>query len=128
MRVIISIVPLLFGFALGWRFAGHYLPLGLAGAVFGSVWPLISMPFMKPIRDPRVRPHQQVELAAGPTSAILAMGVAACLWVVWEMASTDILSRMSPGMGTMMVFLMAFGITGLLSAIIIVQRRSGRVT
>ena len=126
MRVIISILPLLLAFALGWRFAGHYLPLGIAGAVFGSVWPLISMPFMKTIRDPRIRPHQQVELAPGPISGILSIGAAICAWVLWRMASTDLLSRMSPGIGSMMAFLMSFGITGVLSTIIIVQRCSRR--
>lgn len=126
MRFIIPIVPMLVAFALGWHFAGHYLALGLAGAVFGCVWPFISMPFMKNNPDPRIPPHQRVEFAPGPTSAVLAMGVAACVWVVWEMASTDLLSRMSPGMGSMMAYLMGFGVAGLLSSIVIVHVHSRR--
>lgn len=123
MQPLISVLPVLLAFAGGWFFAGSYVLLGLSGAAVGVVWPFIAMPFMRTARDLRIPAHRRVEFAPGPASVVLVIGAAACVWAEWRMASTDLLSRMSLGMGSMMAFLMAFGATALLISAALVFRR-----
>ena len=126
MRSVLSVVPLLVALVAGWVFQGYYLLLGLSGAILGVIWPFIAMPIMRTARHPHIPVHKRVEFAPAPTSAILTIGALVCAWVAWKMASTDLLSRMSLGKGSMMAFLMGFGVAGLLSSAVLVQRRGLR--